>query len=205
MHRIDHIIFDIGRVLLDYDPARAFQKLIPNPVQRHKFLTEVCSSAWNLEQDRGRSWPDAEAALIAQHPAQATLIRAFRTNWHAMIGPPIDDNVALLRRLIAAGRDVTLLTNFAADTFEEALARWPFLIGPRGATVSGRLGIIKPDPAIYQHHARTFGLVPERTLFIDDNAQNVIGAQTCGWHALRFTNAATLQADLAAFDLLSKL
>ncbi|MBP9088863.1 MAG: HAD-IA family hydrolase, partial [Kofleriaceae bacterium] len=147
------------------------------------------------------SWSDAEAVLIATHPAQAHLIRAFRANWHAMIGPPIDDNVALLRRFIAEGRDVTLLTNFAADTFAEALARWPFLAEPRGATVSGKLGIIKPDAAIYHHHAQQFGLAPNRTLFIDDNLDNVAAAQACGWHAVTFTDAATLQRDLAQFGL----
>ncbi len=201
MPTIDHIVFDIGRVLLEYDPAQAFQTLIANPVERRIFLTEVCSPAWNLEQDRGRSWPDAEAVLIATHPAQANLIRAFRGNWHAMIGPPIDDSVTLLRRFIAEGRDVTLLTNFAADTFDEALQRWSFLQEPRGATVSGKLGIIKPDAAIYQHHAQQFGLAPERTLFIDDNIDNVTAAQACGWHAVTFTDAATLQQDLAAFGL----
>ncbi|MBP9085510.1 MAG: HAD family phosphatase [Kofleriaceae bacterium] len=202
MHTIDHIVFDIGRVLLDYDPARAFQTLMPDLVARRTFLAEVCSPAWNLEQDRGRSWPDAEAELIALHPAQANLIRAFRANWHAMIGPPIDENVALLRRFVAEGRDVTLLTNFAVDTFEEALARWPFLAAPRGATVSGKVGIIKPDAAIYQRHAQQFGLAPNRTLFIDDNADNVAAAHACGWHAVRFTDVATLQRDVAAFGLL---
>ena len=201
MPTIDHIVFDIGRVLLAYDPDQAYLSLIPDPVERSTFLSEVCSPAWNLEQDRGRSWPEAEAALIATHPAQANLIRAFRLHWHAMIGPPIDDNVTLLRRFIAEGRDVTLLTNFAADTFDEARARWPFLAEPRGATVSGKLGIIKPDAAIYQHHARKFGLAPERTLFIDDNVDNVAAAQACGWHAVTFTDAATLQQDLAEFGL----
>ena len=199
MRSIDHIVFDIGRVLLEYEPAKAFQMLIADPAERHRFLTEVCSPAWNLEQDRGRPWPVAEAALIAIHPEKAPLIRAFRTEWHAMIGPPIDHNVALLRRFIGEGRDVTLLTNFADDTFAEASQRWSFLREPRGATVSGQLGIIKPDVAIYQHHVRAFGLAPDRTLFIDDNADNVASAKLCDWHAVQFHDFATLQRDLVAF------
>jgi 2-haloacid dehalogenase len=198
---MDHIVFDIGRVLLDYEPERAFVGLIPDASARRAFLVDICSPAWNLEQDRGRPWREAEDVLIAQHPRHAAIIPAFRANWHAMIGPPIDANVARLRRFIAQGRDVTLLTNFAADTFRESQQRWAFLTETRGATVSGELGIIKPDAAIYAHHARTFALTPARTLFIDDNLANVEAAHACGWHAVHYTDDPALVHALAEFGL----
>lgn len=198
---MDHIVFDIGRVLLDYEPERAFVDLIPDAAERRAFLVDVCSPGWNLEQDRGRPWREAEDVLIAQHPEHAALIRAFRANWHTMIGPPIDANVARLRRFIAEGRDVTLLTNFAADTFRETQHRWSFLAETRGATVSGELGIIKPNPAIYAHHVRTFALTPSRTLFIDDNLANVDAARACGWHAVHYTDEESLTHELATYGL----
>lgn len=198
---MDHIVFDIGRVLLDYEPERAFVDLIPDAAERRAFLVDVCSTRWNLEQDRGRPWREAEDVLIAQHPEHAAHIRAFRANWHTMIGPPIDANVARLRRFIAEGRDVTLLTNFAADTFRESQLRWSFLTETRGATVSGELGVIKPDPAIYAHHERSFALTPTRTLFIDDNLANVEAARACGWHAVHYVDQESLVQALAAYGL----
>ena len=102
-----------------------------------------------------------------------------------------------------AGRDVTLLTNWAADTFVEARKRFPFLERPRGITVSGEIKAIKPDRAIYDHHARTFGLEPAAALFIDDSQQNVDGAKAAGWQAVLFTDAATLENDLTRLGLLA--
>lgn len=193
---IEHIVFDIGRVLVHWDPEIPFRRLIADDAERARFLAEVCSPAWNLEQDRGRSWQDAEAELVALHPEHEDLIRAFRLNWREMVPYAYEDTVALYRDLIAKGFDVTLLTNWAKDTFAEAETVFDFLAEARGVTVSGRLGLIKPDRAIFDHHAQTFGLTPASTLFIDDSAKNVEGAQAAGWQAILFTNAAQLGADL---------
>ncbi len=201
MTEIRHIVFDIGRVLIHYDPDLAFRDLIEDEAERRHFLTEICSSDWNLEQDRGRTWEDAEADLIARHPDHAANIRAFRKGWPKMVPHAFDETVALMERYIDEGRDVTLLTNFAADTFEEALELFPFLKRPRGVTVSGRIRLIKPDVAIYRHHAESFGLEPAATLFIDDSAANVSGAQQAGWHAVQYTTHDALVADLRAFRL----
>lgn len=118
-----------------------------------------------------------------------------------MVPHAYDDSVAILTALIDAGRDVTLLTNFAADTFVEARRLFPFLDLPRGVTVSGQIGLIKPELAIYERHARDFGLEPRHTLFIDDSAANVEGARAAGWQALHFTGAERLRADLAALGV----
>jgi 2-haloacid dehalogenase len=195
---IEHIVFDIGRVLIHWDPETPYRDLIPDADERAHFLAEICSPAWNLEQDRGRSWAAAEDLLIARHPEKAELIRAYRRHWHAMVPHAYDGSVEILRALVAQGMDVTLLTNFATDTFREASERFLFLQETRGATVSGEIGLIKPDRAIYDHHAKSFALDPARSLFIDDVPANVDGARAAGWEAIQFLNAEQLRRDLAA-------
>jgi len=198
---IRHIVFDIGRVLIHYDPQIPYRRLIPDAAARDWFLANVCTHDWNLEQDRGRGWEEAEALLIGEFPAHEEHIRAFRRHWHEMVAPAYTDSVAILEALVEEGRDVTMLTNFAADTFREARRLYPFLNISRGITVSGEIGLIKPDIAIYERHAGTFGLDPARTLFIDDSPANVEGARQAGWNAVRFTDAATLGRDLAAHGI----
>ena len=196
MTEIRHIVFDIGNVLLKWDPEVPYRRLIPDPDERARFLSDVCSPAWNAEQDRGRSWLEAEDLLIATHPEHAALIRAFRTHWPEMIPGHIEDSVAVLEALIDGGHDVTGLTNFAADTFDVARRQYPFLGRFRGVTVSARIGLVKPDAAIYRHHAETFDLDPAATLFFDDNAANVEGARAAGWNAERFESPEGLRSDL---------
>ncbi|RUT96844.1 HAD family phosphatase [Mesorhizobium sp. USDA-HM6] len=196
MTEIRHIVFDIGRVLIHYDPDLPFSRLIPDAEERKWFFDNVCTSAWNIEQDRGRTWEEAEALLIAEHPDHAENIRNFRRHWHDMVPHAYDDSVAIMVGLIESGRDVTMLTNFAADTFAEARRRFDFLDRPRGVTVSAEIGLIKPDQAIYDHHAAAFGLEPAATLFIDDSQKNVDGAKAAGWQAVLFTDAKALKADL---------
>ncbi|MGH6861418.1 MAG: HAD family hydrolase, partial [Phyllobacterium sp.] len=187
MTPVKHIVFDIGMVLINYEPEAAFRNLIPDAAERRWFLDTVCTHDWNIEQDRGRTWPEAEALLIADFPDREEHIRAFRRNWHQMITHSIDGSVAILRGLIADGHDVTMLTNFASDTLREASKRFPFLTESRGVTVSGDVGLIKPDKAIYDHHVGTFGLEPAATLFIDDSPKNVAGAKAAGWQSVQFT------------------
>jgi len=199
---IRHIVFDVGKVLIHYDPDLPYARLIPDPAERRWFFDNICTHDWNVEQDRGRSWSDAEAILIEAHPAHAENIRAFRANWHEMVPHHYDGPVALMQQLIDAGHDVTMLTNFASDTFREAQKLYPFLRKPRGVTVSGDIGLIKPDTAIFERHAGDFGLAPAATLFIDDSPANVEGARSAGWQAIRFVDTETLKADLERFGLL---
>jgi 2-haloacid dehalogenase len=201
MTEIKHIVFDIGKVLIHYDPNIPFARLIPDEEKRRLFFERICTNEWNLEQDRGRSWHEAEALLIAAHPDQEEMIRAFRKHWHEMVSHSYDDSVVILRRLIAAGHDVTMLTNFASDTFAQARTIFPFLNETRGVTVSGDIKLIKPDQAIYDRHTADFGLDPASTVFIDDSLKNVEGAQAAGWHAIHFTSAEQLERDLKALGL----
>lgn len=198
---IRHIVFDIGKVLIHYDPNLPFSRIIPDAVERAAFFATVCTHEWNLEQDRGRSWPEGEAVLVARFPDREAEIRAFRQHWAEMVPHAYDDSVAIMTELIDAGWDVTMLTNFAADTYVEAGRMFPFLDLPRGVTVSGRIGLIKPDTAIYDRHAREFGLEPRRTVFIDDSQANVEGAVAAGWQAIQFIDAERLKADLVALGV----
>ncbi|MEF2070471.1 HAD family hydrolase [Consotaella aegiceratis] len=198
MMAIKHVVFDIGGVLIHWDPEIPFRRLIEDEAERRRFLAEICSPAWNHEQDRGRSWQDAEAELIAVHPERADLIRAFRKHWMEMIPYAYDDSVAILREVIAMGMDVTLLTNWAADTFAEAEKLFDFLAEPRGVSVSGRLKMAKPEPEIFHHHAKAFGLDPQATLFIDDSPKNVEAAIRAGWQAIRHEGPEQLRKELRA-------
>ena len=202
MNEIRHIVFDIGKVLIHYDPDLPFSRLIPDEDARRWFFENICTHDWNIEQDRGRTWEEAEALLIAKHPEHAENIRNFRLHWHEMVPHAYDDSVALMNRLIDSGRDVTLLTNFAADTFTEARRRFPFLNRSRGITVSGEVGMIKPERGIYDHHVAAFGLEPSATIFIDDSQKNVDGARAAGWQAVLFQNAETLKEDLERFGIM---
>ena len=201
MTEIRHIVFDIGKVLIHYDPDLPFSRLIPDADERKWFFDNVCTAAWNVEQDRGRTWEEAETLLIAQHPDHEENIRNFRRYWHDMVPHAYDDSVALMEGLIDAGRDVTMLTNFASDTFREAQVRFPFLTESRGVTVSGDVKMLKPDREIYDAHVAAFDLDPAATLFIDDSLHNVDGAKAAGWQAVHFTGAPKLAVDLKSLGL----
>ncbi len=197
MSDIRHIVFDIGMVLVEWDAEIPYRRLIPDAAERRYFLTHVCTQEWNIQQDRGRGWREAEDQLIAQYPEHEAMIRAFRQNWAEMVPRHFPDTLAIRDALMAEGYDVTALTNFAADTFAEARVKFPFLNQFRGITVSADIGLMKPELAIYRHHQQAFGLDPAATLFFDDNSANVAGARAAGWQAEQFVGAAQMRADLA--------
>lgn len=198
---IRHIVFDIGKVLIHYDPNIPFKRMIPDDEERQWFFENVCTHDWNVEQDRGRTWLEAEELLLEKFPDKEEHIRAFRKYWHEMVPYPYERSVAHLERFIAEGRDVTLLTNFADDTFDQACVIFPFLKKPRGVTVSARVRLIKPDRNIYKTHTEAFGLDPAHTLFIDDAPANVEAARAYGWQAVQYVDADTLDADLRSYGL----
>ncbi len=200
-NEIRHIVFDIGSVLINWEPELAFLEQIPDARDRQWFLNNVCTTAWNLEQDRGRSWEEAEELLISDFPEHEDNIRTYRRNWSLMIHSEIPETVILLEALLSKQNDVTMLTNFACDTLEIARNRYEFLNSSRGITVSGDVRLLKPDIEIYSHHARAFDLSTGHTLFIDDSKKNVEGAINAGWNAVQFLDGKTLKADLERFHI----
>ncbi|NKB51004.1 MAG: HAD-IA family hydrolase [Rhizobiaceae bacterium] len=204
MTKIDHIVFDIGRVLIHWDPELVYLDLIPDADERQYFLSHICSPDWNLEQDRGRDWREAEDLLIADHPEKARLIRAYRGDWIKSVPHAYEDVAEVYAELIDAGHDLTLLTNFNQHTFLEAKEKFGFLTLARGETVSGDVRLVKPDAAIYAHHTSQHELNPATTLFIDDSANNIAAARQFGWQAIHFAGlegAPKLRAELAAYGL----
>ena len=203
MSDIRHIVFDLGQVLIRWEPETPYLALIPDAAERARFFADICNQEWNAEQDRGRPWREAEDVLIAAHPAEADLIRAYRARWHAMVPGQLDANVAIVEDLIDAQHDVTALTNWAPDTYRETVERFPILSRFRGVTVSGDVHLIKPDPAIFRHHAETFGLEPSGILFFDDNRANVEAARALGWTAEQYVSTDALRSDLRRYGLMA--
>lgn len=199
---IDTVVFDIGNVLIAWDPRHLYRKLFAEETEMDRFLAEVCTAGWNLEQDRGRGWDEAIAERVALFPQHEALIRAYSERWHEMVPGEVPGTVALLEALRAQGVALHAITNFSAAKFAEAQARFPFLRGFRDVVVSGTERLLKPDPAIYRLLLDRNGLLAGQCLFIDDSPANVEGARAVGMRAHHFTGAPALQAELRALRLL---
>ena len=194
---VDTVVFDIGNVLLDWDPRYLYRQIFADPAEMDWFLAEVCSPEWNRAQDAGRPWSEAEAEAIARHPAFADQIRAFRARWLDMVAGPIDGSVNILRTLQRAKVPLYAITNFAADTFADASLRYPFLTEFRGIVVSGTVKLMKPEPAIYRRLAEDHDLDLRRCVFIDDSRANCDTAASLGMTAIHFTGPEAARAGLA--------
>ncbi len=202
---IHHVVFDIGNVLIRFDPAKPFAQLIVNDDRRDFFLNHICNAAWNLEQDRGRPWPEGEALLIGQFPEFETEIRQYRMHFQEMVSEVLVANVDIMISLIDSGVDVTILTNAAGDTLRETMKILDFLSVPRGITISGDIGTVKPDRRIYDLHAKNYSLETNKTLFIDDKVENIEAAKKCGWHGVLLANQTDLKQELENFEIRSRI
>lgn len=198
---IGAVIFDFGNVLVGWDPENLYRKLIPDAAERKAFLTHICSPAWNLEQDRGRSWAEAIQILSAEHPQHAPLIRAFYDRWDEMVSGPVAEGHDLLDRVVAAGIPAYGLTNWSAETFEPRRAEWPHLRHFKYIAISGHLKMVKPEPEIYHHLLERIGLPAEKCLFIDDSAKNIEAAERIGIKTVHFRNDGSALAQARAHGL----
>lgn len=195
---IKAVVFDIGGVLLDWDPRYLYRSLIPDPVAMERFLTEVCTPEWNTAQDAGRTWAEAVAELSGRFPEHEELIRAFDERWIETCGGPIKDSVAVLHDLREAGVPTYALTNFSAEKWPVALETFDFLRDfETAAVVSGEERVTKPDPAIYRILLERYGLAAESTFYVDDRPENVEAARAMGMIAEVFTDGAALRRRLA--------
>ncbi|MFI5706823.1 HAD family hydrolase [Kribbella sp. NPDC051620] len=193
---VDDVVFDIGGVLLDWNPDYLYRELIPDAVQRQHFLTEVATPEWNLQMDAGRSWADAVAELSSLHPEHAEWIEAYDTGWLKMVSGLIEDTAGLLTELRAQGIPTYALTNFSAEKWEIAKQAFPILAGFTGEVVSGTEQTVKPDEKIYRILLERYDLDPARSFYTDDKDYNVVAARAVGLDAETFTDAATLRAQL---------
>lgn len=198
---VDTVVFDVGNVLIRWDPRFLYRKLFDDTAAMERFLAEVCNDAWNLEQDRGRTWAEAIAERVLLFPQHEALIRAYSERWHDMVPGEVEGSVAILERLRDAGVPLYAITNFSTEKFAEAQHRFPFLRRFRDVVVSGEERLLKPDPAIYRVLLDRNGLEAARCLFIDDSEKNVRGAEAVGMRAHHFRDAAGLAAELRARGL----
>jgi 2-haloacid dehalogenase len=197
------VVFDLGGVLIDWDPRYLYRKLLDDEAAVEEFLATVCTPEWNAEQDRGRPFAEGVAELVGRHPVHAAAITAYHERWPEMLGGAVGGTVEVLAELRAAGVPVYALTNWSAETFGIARERFEFLEWFDGVLVSGEERMIKPDPAIFRLLLDRFGLDPGATFYIDDSPANVAAADRLGFDALRFTSPAQLRRDLEARGLLS--
>jgi len=199
----DALLFDLGKVLLDWDPRHYYARHFPGDAAGlERFVREVVAPEWILEMDAGKPAAQAIAERSRRFPAHAALIALWSSGWPHMLRGEIPGSVAILAELRARGRRLYALTNFSAETFPLARARHAFLGWFDDLVVSGEHGMVKPDPRIYRLAIARCALVPARTVFVDDSAVNVAAGRAAGLHALHFTSPARLRAELAALGLL---
>lgn len=189
-------MFDIGGVLLDWDPRHLYGTLIPDPLEMEWFLANVCTSQWHDRHDRGASTAQSCADLARRWPTYAGLIWAWWERGEEMVAGPLADGVALLRKVIDSGLPCCALTNMAAETYPKRRRRYEFLNWFAGTVVSGIEGVAKPDPQIYEVLLGRFDLDPEATLFIDDREVNVVAAAHLGMEAHLYTGPEPVLARL---------
>ena len=200
------VVFDLGGVVFDWSPEYVYKELIPDDAERRWFLTHVCKMDWVILQDGGQTIEEGTEALVAEYPDHAPLIRAFYARWPEMLRGTLAEGLALFERLEAAGMPLFSLTNWSAQTFPYAFERYPFLQRFRDIVVSGRVGLVKPDPAIFHEmfariRAQFPAIEPGEIVFIDDNEKNAQAATLLGWQGIHHTSAANTAQALAALGV----
>jgi 2-haloacid dehalogenase len=197
------VIFDVGRVLYDWDPRILYRCLIDDDRALDAFLRDVVTHEWHFQHDAGRDFADTSAELVALYPQHAELIAVWGPRFLESIGAPIAGMGALVDELEAADVPLFAITNFSHEFWPPFRAREAAMFDRfRDVVVSGAEKLVKPDPAIYRLALDRFGLEAERTVFIDDNAANVAGAASVGLIALHFENEPKLRTELTELGLL---
>lgn len=195
---VEVVVFDLGNVLIRWDPHPAIAKAV-GAEQAARFLAdeEFAFGAWNNEQDAGRSWDEAEEVAVRAHPHWEPAIRGYRENFPDSLIGAIDDSVDILRELHAAGIRVFALTNWSRELFPLALHRFDFLDLFEDIVVSGVEGVRKPDPEIFQILGKRIGRSVASCIFVDDSPANIKAATAAGMDAILFSDTGHLRKDLA--------
>ena len=199
---VDAVVFDLGGVLIDWNPRHLYRQLFDDEAEMEHFLANVCTLEWHVAHDLGESTADSCAELALRHPEHAPMITAWADRSEDMIGGAIDGTVAILEELLATGVRCYVLSNMEPETFPRRRERFQFIDRFHGHVISGLEGLVKPDPRIFHRLLQRFDLQPARTVFIDDSAVNVEAATAIGIRALRFESPERLRADLEGLGLL---
>lgn len=196
------VVFDVGRVLFDWNLRYLFEKLIDDPEQLDWFLAHVLTEEWHFQSDAGRPLAEMVPEMQARHPDHAHLLEAYRGRFNETIDRPIEGTHALVRRLHAAGVPLYALTNFGAEFFAGFRPTAPIFELFDDIVVSGEECVAKPDPRIYEICERRFGHPPHALLFVDDNPANVAAARERGWQVHLFDGPEKLEGELGRLGLL---
>ncbi|MFB9841953.1 HAD family hydrolase [Mucilaginibacter ginsenosidivorans] len=194
---ITTIIFDLGAVLIDWNPRYMYRTIFEDEAEMEKFLAEITTSDWNEEQDAGRTLHEGTEILIQQFPEHEHHIRAFYGRWDEMLGEAFHETVEIFRQLKESGKyKIYALTNWSAETFPVAFERFEFLKWFDGIVVSGEEKIRKPTPEFYHILLDRYNVKPREALFIDDNYRNILAAEKIGINCIHFTSAEQLEVEL---------
>lgn len=194
---INTIIFDLGGVLIDWNPQYLYKKLFQNEAQMHEFLDTICTGDWNEEQDAGRTLAEGTAVLLEKYPEQEENIRAFYGRWVEMLKGPIEGTVEVFKSLKDSGKyKIYALTNWSAETYPIAVEKFDFLNWFDGVVVSGTEKMRKPDPAFFQILLDRYGVEASEAVFIDDNFRNIESARKMGVDSIHFKGPEDLKEEL---------
>ena len=199
---IDAVVFDLGGVLIDWNPRHLYRQLFDDEAAMEEFLATICTLEWHVAHDLGESTADSCTELALRHPEHAAMIHAWAERSEDMIGGAIDGTVELLADLVKTGVRCYVLSNMEPETFPLRRERFEFIDWFDGHVISGLEGVVKPDPTIFRRLLRRFDLQPARTVFIDDSAVNVEAAAAIGIHAIHFESPARLREQLEELHLL---
>jgi 2-haloacid dehalogenase len=197
-------MFDLGGVLIDWNPRLLYRKVFAREAEMEHFLAEVCHGQWNWEIDAGKPFEQAIRERQGEVPEYKEQIGLWFTRWEEMLGDELPGTVAVLRELKAQDVPLFALTNWYRETFPRAKARFDFLGWFRDILVSGEERVAKPDPAIFHLATRRFGLVPAETVYIDDHRPNIDSALKLGFDAIHFTGAPALRQALVERGVLAR-
>lgn len=195
-------MFDLGGVLIDWNPRYLYRKVFADEGEMEDFLATVTTSEWHIEQDRGRKIEDATVLLLSQYPQHEREIEAYYGRWDEMFGGPISGSVEVLREVSGTGLPLYALTNWSAEVFPLARRQYDFLEWFDDIIVSGEEQMIKPDREIYDVLISRTGLNPATTVFVDDSHPNVLAAEDLGFTTIEFKDPDKLRGELARLEVL---
>ncbi|MEY3634277.1 MAG: hypothetical protein RLZZ61_687 [Pseudomonadota bacterium] len=202
MTKITTVVFDVGKVMFEWDLRYLFAKLIADKDALEYFVTVVVTPEWHYQHDAGRALIDMVAERVAEFPEYAALIAAYSTRFNETIPGPVSGSLEIVQELAERGVPLFAITNFGAEFWDGFRPTQPIFNHFQDIIVSGVEKLVKPDPAIYALALKRFGLKPGEAIFIDDNHDNVLSARANGFVTHHFTDAGSLRHDLVTLDLL---
>lgn len=203
MSIVKNLIFDLGGVLIDWNPHYMYRKIIPNNNERNWFIDNICTLDWNEKQDGGRPIKEAVDELLMKYPEHSNNIIAYYDRWEEMLNGPIQGTVDIFKEIKKKNLIKTYaLTNWSAETFPRALELYDFLHWFDGRVVSGEEKTRKPFKEIYEIIIRRYDLIKNETIFIDDNLRNIKAAEEVGIRSIHFTDPTSLKNELIKLEVL---